>query len=38
MTNSKLLQYLGLFFAIVVILLFLDFALGAFLEGWRNPK
>lgn len=36
--NKKLFKIIGLIAAIVVILVFLDFALGGILAGWSNPK
>ncbi|WP_262509411.1 hypothetical protein [Pseudotamlana agarivorans] len=34
----KIFKIIGIVFSIVVLVLFLNFALGAFLEGWTNPK
>jgi uncharacterized membrane protein len=36
--NNKYFTILGIVLTIIVIILFLDFALGGFLEGWNNPK
>jgi len=36
--NKKLFKIIGIIAAIVVIIVFLDFALGGFLAGWNNPK
>jgi hypothetical protein len=36
--NKKLFKIIGIIAAIVVILVFLDFALGGILAGWNNPK
>jgi len=35
--ENKLLKILGIIFSIIVILLFLDFALEAAISGWKNP-
>ncbi|MEI6865814.1 hypothetical protein [Flavicella sp.] len=36
--NPKMIKIVGIIFAIIVIILFIDFALGGFLEGWNNPN
>jgi len=36
--NKKLFKIIGIIAAIVVIIVFLDFAFGSFLTGWNNPK
>jgi len=38
MICSKLLKYLGVLFSIIILLSFLDYTLGQFLEGWYSPK
>ncbi|WP_262896276.1 hypothetical protein [Aureibaculum flavum] len=34
----KIFKIIGITFSIIVILLFLDFAIGEISEGWTNPK
>jgi uncharacterized protein YpmB len=36
--NKKALKIIGIIVSIIVIVIFLDFALGEFLTGWNNPK
>ena len=36
--KMKIFKIIGVIFSIIVIILFLDFALGGFIEGWTNPK
>jgi len=36
--NKKVLKVIGIIFAIIVIVLFLDFVLGGILMDWNNPK
>lgn len=36
--NKKTLKIIGIIVAIIVIVIFLDFALGEFLTGWNNAK
>jgi len=36
--NTKTIKIVRIVFLIVVILIFMDFALGGFLDGWINPK
>ena len=36
--KKKLFIIIGIIAAIVVILVFLDFALGGVLAGWNNPR
>ena len=36
--NKKTLRIIGVIVTIIVIVIFLDFALGEFLTGWNNPK
>ena len=38
MKTKKLFIIIGIITAIVVILVFLDFALGGVLAGWNNPR
>ncbi len=38
MKTKKLFIIIGIIAAIVVILVFLDFALGGVLAGWNNPR
>ena len=36
--NTKKINIIRMIFAIIVIVLFIDFAIGGFLQGWINPK
>jgi len=36
--KNKLLKILGIIFSIIVIIIFLDFALEAAISGWKNPN
>ncbi|WP_262486715.1 hypothetical protein [Formosa agariphila] len=36
--TKKIYKISLLFLAIVALIYFTDFALGAFMEGWNNPK
>ncbi len=36
--NKKILKIVGIIATIIVIVIFLDFALGEFLNGWNTPK
>jgi hypothetical protein len=36
--NKKTLKIIGIIVTIIVIVIFLDLALGEFLTGWNNPK
>ena len=36
--NKKIFTTIGIICSIIIIILFLDSALGEFIEGWANPK
>ncbi len=36
--HKKLLKVIGIIFALIVIVMFIDFVLGGMLMGWNNPK
>ncbi len=36
--NEKLFKVIGIIFAIIVIVMFIDFVLGGIIMGWNNPK
>lgn len=36
--NKKTVRIIGIIVTVIVIVIFLDFALGEFLNGWNNAK
>jgi len=36
--SKKYLKILGIIISIIIILIFLDFIFGNFINGWNNPK
>jgi hypothetical protein len=36
--NKKTLRIIGIIVTVIVIVIFLDFAVGEFLNGWNNAK